>query len=157
MQHQTQNKMEKAKQKVEELGVLLERFGRSPLEARIFALLLIAEPPHQSFDEIREFLGASKSAVSNALNFFLREKTVAYKTFSGDRKRYFYINAKEWERLLEDSSKNMFNFNVMLRDVLDYRKNSLHKDFNKDIKNVLKFQEHISNSLETALKKWNKK
>jgi len=147
----------KAKQKVEELGVMLERFGRTPLEARIFAFLLIAEPPHKSFDEIREFLGASKSAVSNALNFFLREKTVAYKTFSGDRKRYFYINASEWEKLLKESSKNMLNFNVMLDEVLDYRKNSEYKDFNADIKNILAFQIHITSALEKALEEWKKK
>jgi len=146
--------IQKSKERVEKLGVILERFGRSPLEARIFAFLLIAEPPYKSFDEIREFLKASKSAVSNSLNYYLREKTIAYKTFSGDRKRYFYINALEWEKLLEGSSKNMFDFNEMLEEVLDYRKDSEYKDFNREIKHVLDFQNHISKALEKALKTW---
>jgi len=148
---------DKVIEKVEEFGVIIEKFGRTPLEARVFSYLLLAEPNFQSFDEIREFLGASKSSLSNAINMFLREKTVTYKTFRGDRKRYFYINANEWENLLEDSARNMFAFNAVLEEVLVYRKDSENKDFNKEIKGLIKFQQHITKALEAAVKDWKSK
>ena len=54
---------------VEILGVQMEKFGRSPMESRVFAYLLVAEPPHASFDEIKEFLKAlSKSMQEVAVN-----------------------------------------------------------------------------------------
>ena len=48
----------------------------------------------------------------------------------------------------------MFAFNILLEDVLDYRKDSKHKDFNQEIQNILNFQEHITGALEAALKEW---
>ena len=37
------------------------------------------------------YFRASKSSVSNSLNFLLQNKIIDYKTFASDRKRYFYL------------------------------------------------------------------
>jgi DNA-binding transcriptional regulator GbsR (MarR family) len=142
------------KQGVEELGVMFEKFDRSPMESRVFAYLLLADPPHQSFDAIREFLDASKSAVSNALNRLQSEGTVHYITFSGDRKRYFKVNTSAWYERLIDSAKNLAAFNHLLEEVLRYRADSLHVNFTNDLKKLLDFQEFLTVEIEKSIAKW---
>jgi DNA-binding transcriptional regulator GbsR (MarR family) len=149
--------MEDIKQKVEDLGVFLEKFGRTPIEGRVFAYLLLTDPPHSTFDELVEFLKASKGAISKALNTFQKEGTVSYKTFSGDRKRYFYVNTKGWHDRLIESARNLSAFNVVLDDVLRYRKSSKDEAFNQEIQLLKEFQEFISNRLEKAIVDWRNK
>tara|TARA_R110000868_G_scaffold335679_2_gene596551 strand:- start:89 stop:538 length:450 start_codon:yes stop_codon:yes gene_type:complete len=149
--------MKDLKDKVEELGVLSEKFGRTPLEARVFSYLLLAEPPYRSFDDIREFLQASKSAVSNALNVLQRDNSVTYRTFSGDRKRYFMVNTKEWNKKLMDSARNLSAFNVLLSQVLEYRANSKHEEFTQEIQAVMDFQTYLSEEIDKAIEAWKRK
>ena len=149
--------MKDIKERVEELGVLCERFGRTPLEARVFSYLLLSEPPYRSFDDIREFLQASKSAVSNALNVLQRDGSLTYKTFSGDRKRYFMVNVKEWDQKLMNSARNLSAFNVLLSQVLEFRSDSKHEDFTQDIAKLLDFQIYLSQEIDKAIETWKNK
>jgi DNA-binding transcriptional regulator GbsR (MarR family) len=45
----------------------------------------------KTFDEIVAYFEASKSSVSNSINWLLQNKIIDYKTFASDRKRYFFI------------------------------------------------------------------
>lgn len=149
--------MQDIKQKVEEIGVTLEMLDRTPIEGRVFAYLLLADPPHSSFDELVDFLKASKGSVSKALNTFLKEGTVSYKTFSGDRKRYFYINTKGWHSKLIESAKNLSAFNIVLDEIIEYRNNTSDEVFNNELQQLKNFQEFISDQLEKAIAEWHKK
>lgn len=149
--------MKDIKQEVENLGVSFEKFDRTPMEARVFSYLLLSDPPQQSFDAICEFLGASKSAVSNALSRLQNEGTVFYLTFSGDRKRYFKVNTEAWYNRLIDSAKSLTVLNVLLKDVLNYRADSSHQDFNNDLQKLLDFQLFLSEEIEKSIAKWKAK
>jgi len=76
---------------IEETGRVFEKFGLTPMQGRIVAYFTISDPPEKTFDELVRFFKASKSTVSNSLNYLLESKIIDYKTFSSDRKRYFYI------------------------------------------------------------------
>lgn len=142
------------KQKVEDMGVVFEQVGRTPMAGRVFAFLLLAEPHYQSFDSIIEFLGASKSAISNALTHLQQDGSVNYMTFSGDRKRYFKINTSNWLKQLMDSAKNLSMFNGMLKGVYDYRKRNASGEFNKELLKLLEFQDYLSNRVDHAIADW---
>ena len=45
----------------------------------------------KTFDDLVKYFQASKSSVSNSLSFLLQNKIIDYKTYSADRKRYFYL------------------------------------------------------------------
>ena len=149
--------MKELKQKVEDLGVVFEKLGRTPMLGRVFATLLLADPPRMSFDEIREFLGASKSSVSNALQALQLEGTVSYQTFSGDRKRYFKIDTNAWLKLLMNSSKNLASLNEVIETVLSLRKKTKDPNFNAELTKVLDFQLFLSDRIEQAILEWSKK
>jgi DNA-binding transcriptional regulator GbsR (MarR family) len=76
---------------IEETGKVFEKFGLTPMQGRIVAYLTTSEPPEKTFDELVKYFQASKSSISNSLNFLLMNRIIDYKTFATDRKRYFYI------------------------------------------------------------------
>jgi len=78
-------------EQIEETGKVFEKFGLTPMQGRIIAYFTISEPPEKTFDELVRYFKASKSTVSNSLNYLLQNKIIDYKTFSADRKRYFFI------------------------------------------------------------------
>src|SRR3954469_24661302 len=92
-------------EKVEKIGIMIEQMGHAPVPGRIISYLMLSEPPYRDFYEIQEFLKASKSTISNALNQLMQAKVVNYTTFSGDRKRYFQINAKGLADVMKEQYK----------------------------------------------------
>jgi DNA-binding transcriptional regulator GbsR (MarR family) len=76
---------------IEETGKVFEKFGLTPMQGRIVSYFTLSDPPEKTFDELVKYFKASKSSVSNSLNFLLQNKIIDYKTFSPDRKRYFFI------------------------------------------------------------------
>ncbi len=76
---------------IEETGKVFEKFGLTPMQGRVVACFTLSDPPEKTFDELVKYFKASKSSISNSLNFLLHNKIIDYKTFSTDRKRYFFI------------------------------------------------------------------
>lgn len=145
------------KQYVEDLGVQLEKMGSTPMEGRVFSYLLIANPPEKSFDEILEFLQASKSAVSNALKKLQTTGTVKYITKSGDRKRYFTVDTSNWQKQIQNNVKSFNLFNTFLKEIIEYRSTMNSVEFNEDMKKVLEFQVFISRKLDDAILEWDQR
>ena len=143
-----------AKQGVEELGVVFDKFGKAPMESRVFACLLLSDPPYRSFQEIVDFLGASKSAISNALSNLQKEGTVTYRTFSGDRKRYFEVSTEGWRKSILDRATQIGAINNTLRKVLQFRKDSEYKEMNAELEKILQFQMHLSTVIERCIREW---
>jgi len=81
----------KMRETIEETGKVFEKFGLTPMQGRIVAYFTLSDPPEKTFDELVRFFKASKSSVSNSLNYLLQNRIIDYKTFSSDRKRYFFI------------------------------------------------------------------
>jgi len=81
----------KLRETIEETGKVFEKFDLTPMQGRLLAYFTLSDPPEKTFEELVRFFNASKSSISNSLNFLLQTKIIDYKTFSSDRKRYFYI------------------------------------------------------------------
>jgi DNA-binding transcriptional regulator GbsR (MarR family) len=80
-----------AREIIEDNGKVFEKFGLTPMQGRIVAYFTLSDPPEKTFDELVNYFKASKSSISNSLNFLLQNKIIDYKTFASDRKRYFFI------------------------------------------------------------------
>ena len=143
-------------QLVEQMGIVFEKSGLAPMQGRVFAYLLIAEPSQKDFYEIQEFLKASKSAISNALNHLMRDKMVTYITFSGDRKRYFKVDMDGWMDSIQGQIKDLAYFNVLISNVIEIR-SSKDEDFNKKLKKMSAFYLDLDKVLNSFVDKWNTK
>lgn len=111
--------MEKFRQKIEKSAVSMEQMGLSPVAARVYVYLLYnTKEKGTAFDDLVTYFKVSKSAISNALKLLQQSGMVSYKTYGGNRKRYFYIDLSTFIdkqfmtdrittflNLLEDASK----------------------------------------------------
>ena len=87
----TEERIRKQKELVEEIGRHFDREGFQPITGRILALLMVMDKEQFTFDEIIEELQISKSSASNALKNLEIRGNIEYTTLPGDRKRYFHI------------------------------------------------------------------
>jgi DNA-binding transcriptional regulator GbsR (MarR family) len=146
--------LELIKQKVEEIGVAFEKTGIQPMIGRVLGFLLLADPPYQTFYAIQEFLGASKSSISHALNSLMFEGIVEYITFSGDRKRYFRLNVQNW---LEDAKCKMSDFrevDKVLVEAMQLRDPNKHPEFNEGLRKIFSFHVFMSQEMPKMIAKW---
>lgn len=142
---------------VEEMGVFFEQSGLTPMHGRVFAYLLLSDPPYQDFYAIQEFLKASKSAISTTLKFLIDRKMIQYITFSGDRKRYFQVDTDGW--LLE--MKKKLQYADAMRDftqnVLKYRSELDSPEFNEKLEEIIDFHREINLRLKDFVTEWEAK
>lgn len=124
------------KEIIEEIGVYHERKGMQPLVGRIIGMLLVVDSGEATFDEIVEELGASKSAISNALHFMQGQGRVEYRTKPGDRKRYFRLPFNNWKATIKNEFDEMFGREDWLERLVEVMGNG-NPEFNE---HILEFQ-----------------
>lgn len=153
----TANNTKRKEQKVEEMGIFFEKSGLAPMHGRVFAYLLLAEPPHKDFYEIQEFLKASKSAISNALKFLMEKNMVKYLTFSGDRRRYFQVDTYGWLKHNKMQILQATAIKKWIQEILELRADSKHLDFNENLEMIVAFYAELSDVLDEFVQKWSEK
>lgn len=135
---------------IEEAGKLFENFGLTPMQGRIMAFFLVTDSPERTFDEIVNYFAASKSSISNSLNYLLQSKFIDYKTFSTDRKRYFFISDEffiiYFEKILENVIElKEYTFKALSMRSPDYP--GINQKILKWIENANVFQSVLKNTL----------
>lgn len=148
---------EKKKIFIERIGVRTEKMGYSPLAGRILGVLLLVEPPYMSFEELCEYLSASKSSISTNLNLLMKDGIgmVEYFTMPGDRKRYFRISVQNWMCHL-DKIPDEFEFsNALLIDILAYRKeHHLEVSLTNELERISSFYQFMMKKLPMLIEEW---
>ncbi|HUH75386.1 MAG TPA: hypothetical protein VLZ75_13410 [Chitinophagales bacterium] len=142
---------------IEKIGVRTEKMGYSPLSGRILGALLLADPPHMTFDHICTYLSASKSSISNNLNILMRDgvNMIEYFTVPGDRKRYFRISLQNWSKHLKDMPQEFEYSNELLSDIIEYRtENKLESKFTTDLEKILSFYNFMLERLPSLINEW---
>lgn len=148
------NNLEKKRVMVERMGIFFEKRGLTPVHGRVFAFLLLAEPPHKDFNAIHGFTQASRSTVNNALRKLLNENLISYKTFSGDRKRYFQININGWLEATKMRIQDVVTLKDIIENTLKERNPNQHQIFNKQLQQLLQFHEELAIVLDNFVEKW---
>jgi DNA-binding transcriptional regulator GbsR (MarR family) len=140
---------------IEETGKVFEKFGLTPMQGRIISYFTVSDPPEKTFEDLVKYFKASKSSISNSLNYLLQNKIIDYKTFASDRKRYFYIT---------DSFFRVY-FNKVLENVVELKESAyrtvsmrtpeypvVSERILRWIENANLFQETLESTLESIQK-----
>lgn len=147
---------EKVTMFIERIGVRSENMGFPPLAGRIFGCLLLADPPYMTFEELCERLGASKSTISNNLQFLMRgDCMIDYFTLPGDRKRYFKINTDNWIRKVQAIPEDVKGSNELIEEIMAFRReNNLDESFTKNLEIIHSFHEFIIEKMPDLIREW---
>jgi DNA-binding transcriptional regulator GbsR (MarR family) len=146
---------EEQKKLVEKFGVVLEKSGLSPAQARVSGLLIIADKVEMTFDEIMNALQLSKSATSNAINSLLMVDQITYSTRPGERKRYFKSKIGAMGTEFERKFDQILHFKTLLQEVLDQRTPET-VEFNEKLTKVVEFLAFMQVEMPLVYEKWKK-
>jgi DNA-binding transcriptional regulator GbsR (MarR family) len=138
---------------IEELAHLHERVGMQPALGKIMALFTVSDELELTFDQVKETLDLSKSAVSQALNQLLAAKKIGYKTKIGDRRRYFFIRFIDCENLMAEKFEELHAMVEMYKKVIDARTPET-KEFNQQLKKMVSFLSFVNDEIEELYKKF---
>jgi DNA-binding transcriptional regulator GbsR (MarR family) len=85
---------------VDAMGQYLGTYGLSPMSGRLWAWLLICDPPEQSATDLAIALKASRGAISGAASSLTAWGIIRRMRRRGDRREYFSIPTGAFESLL---------------------------------------------------------
>ncbi|MFC3196749.1 GbsR/MarR family transcriptional regulator [Parapedobacter deserti] len=143
--------MEHFRNKIEQHAKTIEEMGLSPVPARVYIYLLFSDPPGATFEEMVNYFGISKSAISNALKMLQTVGMIDSRTFSGKRRRYFYVN---FERTFNQQfmTSRFMKMKQMLDDIRAVR----NKDdgFSKDMEHASLLYKMLLVELPIVLERW---
>jgi len=137
---------------IEETGKVFEKFDLTPMQGRIVAYFTVSDPPEKTFDDLVKYFNASKSSVSNSLNYLLQNKIIDYKTFASDRKRYFYVTDSFFKVYFEKILANVIELKEYSYRTVSMRSPEFpgaSEKILKWIENANLFQETVEQTLET--------
>jgi DNA-binding transcriptional regulator GbsR (MarR family) len=142
----------KIRETIEETGKVFEKFGLTPMQGRIVSYFTVSDPPEKTFDELVSYFRASKSSISNSLNYLLQNKLIDYKTFPSDRKRYFFLTDQFFKVYFRKVFENVselkeYAFRTVSMRSPEYP--AANEKILKWIENANMFQETILNTLES--------
>jgi DNA-binding transcriptional regulator GbsR (MarR family) len=142
----------KIREAIEETGKVFEKFGLTPMQGRIISYFTVSDPPEKTFEELVKYFKASKSSVSNSLNFLLQNKIIDYKTFPSDRKRYFFITDSFFRVYFKKVLENVSELKEYAYRTVSMRSPEFPETNEKILKwieNANRFQETLENTLES--------
>src|SRR5919107_456465 len=89
---------------IDAMGQFMESWGLPRMAGRMYAWLLICEPPEQTALEIGEALGASRGAVSGAARMLTGMGLIRRGRRRGARSEIFSVQPGSMTRLIESAS-----------------------------------------------------
>lgn len=142
----TEERVAKQNELIEEVGLYFEDFNFSPIAGRVLALLMVPDKQQYTFDEIVEHLQISKSSASTALQILLLRKCIEYKTIAGSRKRYFQMKLHSSYNAVEDMEQKLLKMNHFITKVLELRVDP-YSENSKQLKSLQKMTEILKKNI----------
>jgi DNA-binding transcriptional regulator GbsR (MarR family) len=81
---------------IEDIGLFFEQIGMPRMAGRILGVLLIADPPAQSINELTEKLQASKSAISIMTRYLVEKELIERVAAPIPRRDYYRFKPGGW-------------------------------------------------------------
>jgi DNA-binding transcriptional regulator GbsR (MarR family) len=86
---------------------ILAAEGLPPVAGRLWAWLLVCEPPEQPVDDIAEAIGASRGAISGAVRWLEPSGLIHRSRRRGDRRDYWSTTPDAMIRVIENRQRQM--------------------------------------------------
>ena len=142
---------------VEDFGLLWEQLGGQPrMAGRVLGTLMIANPPEVSSKELRESLGASKGAVSQATRVLEQLGFIRRISRRGERGDYFRITPRVWDEMMRRDLESNRIFLQMAERGLDLL-GSDEPGARWSLEQMREFYAYRDEELSGALERWQEK
>lgn len=95
---------------IEEVALFFEQGGLPRISGRILGFLLVCDPPHRSFAELAEEIGASKGSISTMTRMLLTAGLIEKVAIPGSRATYVRLKEDGWETLFAFKIQQLVSF-----------------------------------------------
>jgi len=146
---------EELQYETENLGLVLDELGITPMAGRVLAYLMLSDPPHRSFDEIVDHLQASKSTISTSLKYLGQIDMIRYKTIPGDRRRYFSVAPDRWMAQINVHDKFRAMVGILNR-VLEFRSVNDKDELASSLEEVRDMYLYFETEIPKMFERWEK-
>jgi DNA-binding transcriptional regulator GbsR (MarR family) len=120
-----------------------EEHNMPPLASKIYSILILSQSECLTFDEILTITKASKSSVSNQINFLIDEGRVEFIFKDKKRKRYFKTKEDYFKKTLEIHQQKIQKETNILSKIIDHKKD---QGFDGELASI--FKGHLLNEKE---------
>lgn len=138
---------------VEDLAVFFEDWGASRMAGRVFAALLMADPPEVSSAHLAESLDVSSGSISTTTRELIRLGLVERVGVPGERRDYFRANTAGLSQLPRDQLAFMGRMHALME-----RGEDIAKDRDPSVRHRLgelhAFYEFLENEMTAVLDRW---
>lgn len=136
------------KELVEKFGLFMERQDNlPPIAARIFASLFVNKGDGTTFDELVNFLSASKSTISTNIQLLSNKGMLTYYTKPGDRKKYFILSPESLLARVEEEIVQYRTEYQIVKEIIDFREEINESGDDSNIDKSYPYLDFLSNSL----------
>lgn len=100
---------------IEEMGLLMERFGLPRMPGRVLGALLMADPPEQTAEALAATLQASRGSISGATRTLTQLGLIERVSKPGERRDFFRNRPNAWAELTKLQMQNIRLFKEMAK------------------------------------------
>lgn len=90
-----------------------EHYGVPPVMGRLWAFLMVCDPPAQSGAQIAAAIGASRASVSTNVRLLIATGLVQPTTRPGERTTYYRIHDDAWETVVRRRLESIAGFQAL--------------------------------------------
>lgn len=141
---------------VEDLGLFFEGTGQTRMAGRIFAALLLADPPEMSSSELADYLSASSGSISTMTRELIRLGLVDRTGVPGERRDYFRANVGALPQLLRDRLGVVRRMHELMEQGEELVKGK-HPDVRRRLEEIHAFYEFFEGELDAVLARWDER
>jgi DNA-binding transcriptional regulator GbsR (MarR family) len=141
---------------IEKFGLFFERSTNFPrIAGRIFAFLLICDPPEQTQKKIAQALNISKGSASTMIRLLVQTQIVHEFSKPGNRPLFYKIRKGGWEKLFLTKLQNL----AVVRNLLNEGRSAVDNKSTKltdRIDELDKLYAFFEEELQSIISKWEK-
>jgi DNA-binding transcriptional regulator GbsR (MarR family) len=141
---------------VEDLGMFFEGTGQTRMAGRIFAALLLADPPQMSSSDLADYLSASSGSISTMTRELIRLGLIDRTGVPGERKDYFQANVGALPQLLKDRLGVVRRMHELMERAEELVKGK-HPDVRRRLEEIHAFYEFFEGELDAVLARWDER
>ncbi|HEX6230935.1 MAG TPA: MarR family transcriptional regulator [Actinomycetota bacterium] len=141
---------------VEDLGVFFESTGQPRMAGRVFAALLLADPPEMSAADLAEYLTVSSGSISMTTRELIRLGLVERVSVPGERRDYFRANVGALPQLLRERLGVVSRMHELMERGEELAKGK-DPQVRRRLEEIHAFYEFFEGELEQVLARWDER
>lgn len=141
---------------VEDLGLFFEGMGQPRMAGRIFAALLVADPPEMSASELAGYLSVSSGSISTMTRELIRLGLVERVGIPGERRDHFRANVGALPQLLRERLRVVGRMHELMERGEELVKGK-DPQVRRRLEEIHAFYEFFEDELEAVLARWDER